>query len=105
MVFVVSATESHSRANTRRSREEALDMLARIDAQRRDDRADPPVLSAGIAMAFGSSIEGEVDPKEVLRMAEACAKAGADTIAVADTVGFGGPRQVGRMARVAPRIR
>lgn len=99
MIFVVSATESHSRANTGRTRNEALDMLARIDAQRRDGRSDPPVLSTGIAMAYGCSLEGEVDPKEVLRIAEACVKAGADSIALADTVGFGGPRQVGHMAR------
>lgn len=104
MMFVVSATESHSRANTRRSRAEALEMLARVDAARKDGRSDPPVLTAGIAMAFGCSLEGEVDPKEVLRMAEAALAAGADTIAVADTVGFGGPAQVGRLARDLRRI-
>jgi hydroxymethylglutaryl-CoA lyase len=79
-------------------------MLARIDAQRRNGRTDPPVLSVGIAVAFGCSLEGDVDPKEVLRIAEACVRAGADTIAVADTVGFGGPRQVARMARELRRI-
>lgn len=104
MVFVVSATERHSTANTRRTREEALAMLARVDAQRRAGRADPPVLTAGIAMAFGCSLEGDVDPREVLRMAEAARKAGADVISVADTVGFGGPSQVAHMARELRRI-
>lgn len=104
IMFVVSATESHSRANTHRTRQEALDMLARVDAQRRNGRTDPPVLSVGIAMAFGCSLEGAVDPREVLRIAEACVRAGADTIAVADTVGFGGPLQVGLMARELRRI-
>lgn len=99
MIFVVSATEEHSRANTRRSRLEAVDLLARVDAQRKAAGDKPPVLTAGIAMAFGCSLSGAVDPSEVLRMAEACAKAGADTVAVADTVGFGGPRQVAQMAR------
>jgi hydroxymethylglutaryl-CoA lyase len=99
MIFVVSATEGHSRANTNRTRKEALDMLARIDLQRRDGRSDSPALSAGIAMAFGCSLEGDVDPQAVLRIADACVRAGADSIAVADTVGFGGPRQAGQMAR------
>ncbi|SDE82480.1 hydroxymethylglutaryl-CoA lyase [Limimaricola pyoseonensis] len=97
IIFVLSATESHSRANTNRSRAEALEMLARIDAARRD-RADPPVLTAGIAMAFGCSLEGAVEPAAVLRLAEDCARAGADVVAVADTVGFGGPRQVAQLA-------
>lgn len=99
IVFVVSATESHSRANTRRTRAEAMEMLARINARRREDRSDPPVLTVGIAMSFGCSLEGDVDPGEVLRMAEASKEAGADVIAVADTVGFGGPSQVAHMAR------
>lgn len=99
MIFVVSATESHSMANTRRSRAAALEMLARVDAQRRAGRSDPPVLTAGIAMSFGCSLEGEVDPREVLAMAEQALRAGADVLAVADTVGFGGPAQVAAMAR------
>ena len=97
IVFVMSATESHSQANTRRSRAEAVQMLTRINAQRRECE-DPPVLMAGIAMAFGCSLEGQVDPDAVLRLAEDCARAGADVIALADTVGFGGPRQVAALA-------
>lgn len=98
MIFVLSATEAHSRANTRRTRTEAVEMLARVDVMRRDT-PKPRVLTAGIAMAFGCSLSGDVDQKEVLKLAEACARAGADTVAVADTVGFTGPRQVARMAR------
>ncbi|MHA6344426.1 beta/alpha barrel domain-containing protein [Roseivivax sp. CAU 1761] len=97
IIFVLSATESHSRANTNRSRAEAVEMLARIDAQRRA-HPKPPVLTAGIAMSFGCSFEGAVDPAAVLRLAEDCARAGADVIALADTVGFGGPRQVADLA-------
>ncbi|MAZ31931.1 MAG: hydroxymethylglutaryl-CoA lyase [Thalassospira sp.] len=99
MIFVVSATESHSMANTRRSQTEAIEMLARIDAQRRAGRADSPVLTAGIAMSFGCSLEGEVNPHDVIKIAERSMKAGADVLAVADTVGFGGPTQVAWMAR------
>lgn len=99
MIFVVSATESHSMANTRRSRSDAIEMLARIDAQRRAGRADPPVLTAGIAMAFGCSLEGEVNPRDVIEMAEKAITAGADILAIADTVGFGGPAQVAWMSR------
>ncbi|MBN9670524.1 hydroxymethylglutaryl-CoA lyase [Roseibium aggregatum] len=104
IMFVLSATESHSLANTRRSRAEALRMLERINLQRLNGRGRPPVLTVGIAMAFGCSLEGEVAPKEVIRLAEACKAAGVDTIAVADTVGFGGPAQVGHMAHELRRL-
>lgn len=99
IMFVVSATEDHSRANTNRSRDEALGMLGRVNAQRNESCNTPPVLTAGIAMSFGCSLAGEVDPKQVLYMAEAALAAGADTLAIADTVGHGGPTQVGHMAR------
>ena len=104
IIFVVSATEAHSRANTNRSRADALTMLGRVDQQRNDADSPSPVLTAGIAMAFGCSLQGAVAPIEVLRMAEAAVAAGADTIAVADTVGFGGPAQVTHMARELRKI-
>lgn len=104
IIFVVSATEAHSRANTNRSRADALAMLGRVDQQRKNGTETPPVLTAGIAMSFGCSLQGAVDQKDVLRMAEAAVAAGADTIAVADTVGFGGPAQVSQMARELRKI-
>lgn len=100
ILFVVSATESHSQANTNRSRDDAIKMLTRVDEQRNANRSDPPVLTAGIAMSFGCSLEGAVDQREVLRMAEAALTAGADALAIADTVGFGGPLQVSKMAQM-----
>lgn len=103
IMFVVSATEAHSQANTRRSRREALEMAARIDARRRE-RTAPPVFVVGIAMAFGCTLEGAVDPVEVMRMVEGAVEAGADVIALADTVGWGGPRQVTGLAREARKI-
>lgn len=93
IVCVVSATEEHSQANMRRSRQAAVDLvgLAVEKAAASDHR---PLVNAGIAMAFGCSIAGDVDQGEVLRLAEDCLKAGADVVGVADTVGFAGPRQV-----------
>src|SRR5690606_19919305 len=57
-----------------------------------------------IAMAFGCSIEGRVDPQEVLRLVDACAQAGADVVALADTVGYAGPRDVGQLIAASARL-
>nr|WP_067294015.1 hydroxymethylglutaryl-CoA lyase [Marinobacterium profundum] len=100
IIFVVSATERHSQANTRRSRNEAVEMIRRVDAMRRSS-ANAPVLTVGIAMAFGCSIEGAVAQGEVLRLVDNCAEAGADVISLADTVGFAGPRDVATLSRQA----
>jgi hydroxymethylglutaryl-CoA lyase len=103
IVCVISATEEHSQANMRRSRAEAID-LVRMAARMRDERGHKAIVNAGIAMAFGCSIAGEVDQAEVLRLAGACIEAGADIVGIADTVGFAGPRQVAELSAAMARL-
>lgn len=104
IVNVVSATEEHSQANMRRSREDAVALVAKTVAMARDAESRP-LVQAGIAMAFGCSIAGEVSPDEVVRLSVACAEAGADLVGLADTVGFAGPDQVAETcAMVAAEI-
>ncbi len=102
IVNVVSATEAHSQANMRRSREAAIELVGKTARMAAESEARP-LVQAGIAMAFGCSIVGPVDPDEVVRLSVACAEAGADLIGLADTVGFAGPDQVadltGRLVR------
>ena len=44
---------------------------------------------------------GAVDPKEVIKLVEKCLEAGVDFVAIADTVGYAGPKQVGELTRAA----
>lgn len=98
IINVISATEEHSQANMRRSRADAVELVRRSKAlSAASDHK--PLVNAGIAMAFGCSIAGEVKPEDVLRLAEGCLEAGADAIGVADTVGFAGPTQVAALTR------
>ncbi|WP_300296418.1 hydroxymethylglutaryl-CoA lyase [Ferrovibrio sp.] len=90
---VLSATEAHSQANAHRSRDVAIEDLRQICALR-DASAHRPLVSVGISMAFGCSLDGAVDPDEVVRLAERAFEAGADSVGLADTVGFAGPKQV-----------
>lgn len=90
---VVSATEAHSQANTRRTRAEAVAHVKRL-CDMRDASEHRPLVNAGIAMAFGCSITGAVDPDEVVDLALALFEAGADVVGLADTVGFAGPNQI-----------
>ena len=100
---VVSATEEHSRANANRSRDQAIDNVRRLCALR-DASAHRPIVSVAISLALGCSIVGPVDPNEVIRLAEKCYAAGADIVAVADTVGYAGPKAVGELTAAVVRI-
>lgn len=96
----VSASTAHSRANVRKSQEEMVEELRRICALRdQAPSASRPEVIAGIATAFGCTIQGEVPESEVERMAVACAEAGADSIGLGDTTGYANPAQVRRLFR------
>lgn len=103
VVCVVSATEEHSQANMQRSRAGAVSLVGQVVALR-DATAPNKVVNAGIAMAFGCSISGDVAPAEVLRLAEVCLEAGADIVGLADTVGYAGPRAVGALCAEMVRL-
>jgi hydroxymethylglutaryl-CoA lyase len=100
---VVSATEEHSQANANRSREQAIANIKRL-CELRDASSHKPIVNAAISMALGCSITGPVDPKEVIKLVEECLEAGVDFVAIADTVGYAGPRQVGELTKAAVRI-
>ena len=100
---VVSATEEHSQANANRSRDSAIANIKRL-CDLRDRSSHKPVVNAGISMALGCSIVGPVDPNEVIRIAEKLYEIGVDMVAVADTVGYAGPRQVGELTKAIVRI-
>ncbi len=100
---VVSATEEHSQANAHRSRESAIANVKRL-CEMRDASAHKPLVNAAISMALGCSITGAVDPKEVLRLVDKCLEAGVDFVAIADTVGYAGPKQVGDLSRAAVKL-
>ncbi|MGH6681993.1 MAG: hydroxymethylglutaryl-CoA lyase, partial [Bradyrhizobium sp.] len=100
---VVSATEEHSQANAHRSRESAIANVRRM-CELRDASEHRPIVNAAISMALGCSIAGPVDPNEVLRLVDKCFEAGVDVVAIADTVGYAGPKQVGDLTRAAVRL-
>lgn len=93
LVFVLSASTAHSRGNAGRDTDAALEEFAQVARQVK--HAGYPVhLEAGIATAFGCTLEGVIDPARVRHLAARLAALGADEIMLADTVGYAQPRQV-----------
>jgi len=97
--YVLSASEAHNLANVRRSTAESIDDFRKVIAERdaRGLRGTVHV-ACGIATSFGCTIQGEVPEARVIEIAGILAQAGADEIMLADTVGYGGPAQVRRIA-------
>ena len=100
MNFVLSVSEGHNRSNVRRSTAESIEDFRRVAALCRTAPEDRrPRIACGLATAFGCTIEGAVDEDRVRRIAVEVAEAGADAIALADTVGYGHPAAVERVFR------
>ena len=89
----VSVSEGHSRANLNRAPAEQVAEVARIAAWLRAQPRRVP-LEAACSTAFGCSIDGVVPQDAVVRIAAALVEAGADEVALADTVGYANPAQI-----------
>ena len=96
---IVSASEAHSLANTRRSRVDQGKLVGEIVAYARLVRDRYVHIGGGIPTAFGCSLEGRVSEVDVCMVAEALAKAGVDEIGLADTVGYADPQLVRAIVR------
>ncbi|SFN13988.1 hydroxymethylglutaryl-CoA lyase [Variovorax sp. OV329] len=103
MLVPLSASHAHSLANLRRTPDEVVAEVARMRAAR-DAAGSKMVIEGGIGTAFGCTLQGRVEPAEVLRCMQALLDAGADRVSIADTVGYGGPREVRELFEQARRI-
>ena len=92
----VSASEAHSLANVRKTREQMVDELREVHALRRDTAPDV-AMEVGLSTAFGCTLQGVVDEDEVIRLAVACVNAGVDEVGLSDTTGMANPAQVRRL--------
>ncbi|HKB55852.1 MAG TPA: hydroxymethylglutaryl-CoA lyase [Ramlibacter sp.] len=93
MLLPLSASHAHSLANVRRAPDEVVADIARIRAAR-DAAGSKCLIEVGMSTAFGCTIQGRVEPAEVLRLLQAVLDAGADRVGLADTVGYADPRMV-----------
>ena len=103
MILPLSASHAHSLANQRKTPDEVVAELARIRAAR-DAAGSSCLIEGGVGTAFGCTIQGEVNPAEVLRLMQALLDAGADRVSLADTVGWADPAAVARLFEQALRL-
>lgn len=97
--YVVSASDGHSRANVGRDRAESI---ALIDPIAEQVHAVGGQLEVIVAIAFDCPFDGRTPPERVAEIAARAVASGADSLAVADTVGTASPV---RTADVIDRVR
>jgi hydroxymethylglutaryl-CoA lyase len=97
--LVMSVSESHNINNVRRTTAESIDELKRV----LELKAKYPdlIVKAGMATVFGCPFEGKIKPEVTLGFIRQFYKLGIRDMSMADTVGFGNPREVKEMSRLA----
>lgn len=93
MLLPLSASHAHSLANLKRTPDAVVEDLRRI-VDLRDAKGSDCLVEVGMSTAFGCTIQGRVEPAEVLRLLRAALATGIDRIGLADTVGYADPLQV-----------
>ncbi|XP_014204333.1 uncharacterized protein LOC106636451 [Copidosoma floridanum] len=94
VIVVAGVTEGFTRANLNCSVE---DSLARISDIQRVCAEHRVRVRAALSCCLGCPYEGKVDFKVVARLAEALLRAGCYEVSLADTIGVGTPKGIGRM--------
>jgi hydroxymethylglutaryl-CoA lyase len=96
LTIPVSASEAHSMANVRKTREAMVEEVRAI-IQIRNELAPHVKVEAGISTAFGCTLQGHVAEDDVVKLAAAVIEAGADESGLSDTTGMANPAQVRRL--------
>jgi hydroxymethylglutaryl-CoA lyase len=88
---VVSASQTHNRANVNRSVEESLADIERIIALAHDSEVPCEVV---VSTAWGCPYEGDIPVPQVVEVARKALDLGADALAYGDTTGMATPTRV-----------
>jgi hydroxymethylglutaryl-CoA lyase len=100
--LVMSASQTHNRANMRMSCESSL---MAFDDIVRYVQGSGVLLNATVATAFGCPFEGRIDEDRVVGIVDTYREMGIEGITLADTTGMANPRHVRRLvARVLERL-
>ncbi|MES1924501.1 hydroxymethylglutaryl-CoA lyase [Salinisphaera sp. T31B1] len=98
--FVMSASDSHGRANLRMSADQSLERFARmVDLA----AGESGFLNASISTAFGCPFEGTVSPERVLDLVAQLEHIGMQGVTLCDTTGMANPHQVGTLCEQVRR--
>lgn len=94
--LVMSASDSHNRANLRMSPQESLSQFAAIAAA---VVGEPVAINASVSTAFGCPFDGDIPVARVVALVEAIVAMGIARVTLCDTTGMANPAQVEQLCR------
>src|SRR5262249_43362345 len=92
----ISVSPEHSLSNVRKTPMHMVEELEKI-CKARDDSGAEIEIEGALSTAFGCTKAGAESEEDARRIAAACRRAGIDSLALADTVGYANPVQVRRL--------
>ena len=102
MAFGVAVSETFSRKNTNRMPQKAFDVTRSLMEQAKRDGVWTRIY---VMTAWVCPFEGHIPPHRTIALAERLWELGVDELAIADTIGFANPLEVGRlMERLGRRL-
>jgi hydroxymethylglutaryl-CoA lyase len=96
--FVMSVSESHNISNVRRTTAESMEEMKKIVELK--GKYPGLEVKAGMATVFGCPFEGKIKPEVTLGFIRQFYQLGLRHMSLADTVGFGNPKEVQEMCRL-----
>jgi len=96
--FVMSVSESHNINNVKRTTAESIEELKKTLELR--EKYPDLIVKAGLASVFGCPFEGKIKPEVTLNFIRQFYHLGIRDMSMADTVGFGNPREVKETCRL-----
>lgn len=100
----LSASETHSLANVRRTHAQMLDEVRQIAKLIKSlPAAKRPKFEGGISTAFGCTLEGAIPESKILELASALMDAGCDEVGLSDTTGYATPSHVVNLVKAVKR--
>jgi hydroxymethylglutaryl-CoA lyase len=100
LTLPLSASETHSLKNLRRTHAQVLDEVRAVAAMVKALPAgERPHFEGSVSTAFGCTLEGIVAQAKVVELAESLMAAGVDEVGLSDTTGYANPAQVRSLVR------
>ncbi len=96
----LSISESHSIANLRKTHQQVFEEVNKIvNLIKSLPKDKKPHFEGSLSTAFGCTIEGKVEQKTVVKIAEKLIEMGCDEVGLADTTGYANPYQIKSMIK------
>jgi hydroxymethylglutaryl-CoA lyase len=96
----LSVSETHSKANLRKTHVEVLEEVRKITELLNTLPADErPDFEGGLSTAFGCTLEGKVPESKVVELAVKLIELGCDEVGLSDTTGYANPKQLTQLIR------